>query len=549
MNYIKSRTLYLEALKDVLSKKQIDQVRSVWGSKWLDYDRADVTNDIQLGKWEVSKEDKIKILDEFFTTDLNMIQNEFSLISEHFWTNLINSIKDMNPYITEGILNPISVDMKWDKPSYLQIAMLYTNAFKKISVGETKADELIIRDENGVPIKEDGKIVKRKKTEEELKTITFGNSLYNVISFSDDYDKVYGTNYYHTFWKSKISNLYSLFCDGITGEFDLYSEDKLYLSITDNPSDVLNMSVSKYFTSCQELYRGGGHGTQYMKGLLYNLFDPNTVPAFLFYDQPYISSGEELSDKVIISRLLIRNILDNDATSQGLYFDRGYPDRMRNILTEMIEKYSTNKNDATLKGKYSYLFTPDVDSNDFDDIKTPYHDNLSPVTKKLIGVNSKVLQLHPDTNYSKFIISPNNRLEKITIQTDKIPENMFLNIFKNLKVIKFNYMKISDIKLFNNIMPGKLEFHKCYFYPSLISDLSENLSELSIIGCFGINFDQIEKLNLTKLTIKFSDISQFEQILNLKSLKELEVSSSVMKKYKSIIDQMKIKVTIGGPNI
>jgi hypothetical protein len=43
-----------------------------------------------------------------------------------------------------------------------------------------------------------------------------------------------------------------------------------------------------------------------------------------------------------LSRTIIRNI-DTQDGSIKVFFDRAYPDRMKNVIDEMIVKYSGNK--------------------------------------------------------------------------------------------------------------------------------------------------------------------------------------------------------------
>lgn len=550
MNYIQSRQIYLEAIKDVLTKKQLDRAKQIWGVSLLDYDRTPVSNAIDLGKWELDKSDKTQVLNSFYNTDLDYIHGKLSTISDDFWKNIVSNIDTKNvSQIVNKLINPLD-KCDWINPTFLQIALLFCTCIKKINIGETKNTDVVLKDDKGMPLLDtDGKIQKRQKTEEEKSKIYYATSAYNIISFANDWDSLFGTQYNKIFRSEFFVNLYSLYSSGITEDMDLFSDESVYLSITDHPSDVLNMSVSKYFTSCQELYTGGGNGTSYIKGLLYNLFDANTVPAFLYFNTPYIVNKEEVSDKILLSRLLIRNMTNDDGESLGLYFDKSYPDRMLTILISMIHKYTKNKHQPELRGT-DYLFTPDIEPKTI--VQYPYHDTLTIKHKmKLLGVNTKDLNINTDLSIYK--IAKDNNVENIIIDNVNVPSNFFTTAFTKLKNITVNYIKIGDIKPFNNIIENhKMIFHKCYLYPLFFSDINPNLQHISLIGCYGINFDGIEKINCIKMTLRYSKIDNFDNILSNNNLKELEITTDINKNYKTTIDKLKsngVKVTIGGLNI
>jgi hypothetical protein len=43
-------------------------------------------------------------------------------------------------------------------------------------------------------------------------------------------------------------------------DFEIFNRD-IYLSISHNPKDILNMSISKFYSSCQHLYSGSHNST------------------------------------------------------------------------------------------------------------------------------------------------------------------------------------------------------------------------------------------------------------------------------------------------
>jgi hypothetical protein len=131
----------------------------------------------------------------------------------------------------------------------------------------------------------------------------------------------------------------------------------MYLSINHNPKDILNMSISKFYASCQHLYSGG-----YREQVLGNVFDPNSVPAFLYFKSELSKDdGWKLSDKLFLSRMMIRSI-DTPEESKNkfkLYFDRCYPDRMKNLMDDIVTKY-TKMESSFAWGDGEYIFEPDI---------------------------------------------------------------------------------------------------------------------------------------------------------------------------------------------
>ena len=109
----------------------------------------------------------------------------------------------------------------------------------------------------------------------------------------------------------------------------------MYLSINHNAKDILNISISRFYSSCQHLYSGGQRNK-----LIGNVFDPNTCPAFLIFDAPiYNSSGELISEQLPLTRMLVRNIETwNPNDDPQIFFDRAYPDRTKDLFGKIIEK-------------------------------------------------------------------------------------------------------------------------------------------------------------------------------------------------------------------
>jgi len=119
---------------------------------------------------------------------------------------------------------------------------------------------------------------------------------------------------------------------------------KLYLYITDKPADILRMSVSNFYSSCQNLYSGS-----YNEKLLSNVFDENSKIAYLIFDSPYVDNQGNKHPFTPISRTIIRIGRDNK-----VLFDKNYPSEMEDDFHNILEKYTQLKNQGTANSIYDY---------------------------------------------------------------------------------------------------------------------------------------------------------------------------------------------------
>jgi len=286
MKWIKNRNKFISEeakLRDVILPTQKEVVSKTWGEKFLDYEEIEATNNIKQGKWKLSDEDKIEVLGHFFQADLNSIYKSFNNLPDKFQEVFNTSIdislirEDKDKF--EKILN--NFDIK--KPSINQIGVLTDPVFRKISVSETLASEVIVRDENGRPVMgEDGR---PQKVGKEPGEVIYSKNLTNVNGFVDDFNRCFPESKIDSslFSSGSINQLISSSKEDFGGdrysvEVDLYSRD-MFLSIKHNAKDILNMSISRFYSSCQHLYSGG-----YRTQVLGNVFDPNSVPAFIIFD-------------------------------------------------------------------------------------------------------------------------------------------------------------------------------------------------------------------------------------------------------------------------
>jgi hypothetical protein len=551
MKWIKTRQKFLleEAkIKDVIFPKQARQVKSQWGEKWLNLEEIEATDNIEQGRWKLSEEDKIRALGEFLQCDLEGVYEVFKNLPEKF-VDAINKSIDLSLF-RDDIENWTKLLDNFDmrKPSINQIGALTDSIFRKISVGETKASEMVLRGEDGRPIMgEDGRPQKVKK---EPGDIIYSKNLVNINSFIDDYNQCFDEKVDASrFTTGEIPRLVGNSKQDFGGnnykvDIDIYGRD-LHLSIKHNPKDILNISISRFYSSCQHLYSGG-----WRDRVIGNVFDPNSIPAFLVFDaQIYDRDGDLISEQLPLSRLFVRNIESFDTKKEKqLYFDRAYPDRMWDTLKDIIEKYTSNKHtDAS-----GYLFTPDLPYGLEDDINEPYMDRLRLNKGKYIGINADKIYLNHSYDWSRTIISPKANIKEIVIETENVPKNFF-DIQLKPDWIKLKFIKINTLKNFKNLNTDSFAFDKCKFDGKILKDLANNnIKKISIEACDITNLKLSELGQMDEICLIYTlDPSELIKTLEGVNCKKLVISGDLLseKSNKDFINTLKrngVKVEIVG---
>jgi hypothetical protein len=559
MKWIKSRKQFLNEAKirDVIFKKQSDVVSRVWGEKYLDYEEVDPTENIEQGKWKLSDEDKNRVLSAFFKSDIQRIYNDLNSLPDKF-NDILSKSLDIDMISNEKrrvILNNLNIK----SPTIDQMIFIFDNVFRKLSISETQATEMIQKDENGRPVRdEEGNMLRIQK---EAGDPIFSNNLVNINSFLSDYNRCYPDDRVSgdVFDNRDFNELRNIASIDENSDYDLadmqiFGKD-VYLYITHNAKDILNMSISKFYSSCQHLYSGG-----YRRQVLGNVFDPNSMPAFLIFETPIFWENEKINDFLPLSRMVIRDLestvsvdSDEEEDKKGkLFFDRAYPDRMRTIFCEIIEKYTNNKEYEGDVGRY--IFSPDVDMED--EISDPYMDRLGITKKPFIGKNVKSLYLNRSHDWSKVKISPTAKVKEIIIETTDLPEN-FADIKLKPEWVKFRFLKINSLKPFSNMTTDSISFDKCKIEPSTLTELRENgVKKIQIISCdvpgkldFS-DFDNLEELHVVYSSENLDEVLS----MNLDKIKKLVISGDLIKtkEDKQKINELKRvgkKIEIVGPVI
>lgn len=562
MKWIKSRESFLNEAKirDVIFARQSKAVADNWGEKYLDYEEVEPTKAIKQGSWKLSEEDKLEVLSNFCNCNMGKLFKIFTDLSENFNNVLSQSIKTdlLSNEDFVRILSGININ----KPKLDQILILKEPVFRKLSVTDTMKSEVILKDENGRPIKdENGQMIKTTKNVGDL---VFSNNLINIYSFIEDFNDLVGkcvnakvNGYKESDKVDDISNSSDLrnFVSYASGERNEYKTDlelfnrDMYLKINHNPKDILNMSISRFYASCQHLYSGS-----YREQLLSNVFDPNSIPAFLVFDTPIFWEDEKISDHLPIGRMMIRSIVQYDENAEPkIFFDRAYYERLQSIFEEIVTKYSGNVKNITRNE--TYIFAPDLDLND--DLSRPYMDKMDIENKTFIGVNTKTLHLNQISNWKNCIISPKAKIKELIIETTVLPENL-LTMNLNLDWIKFRYIEINTLVNFDKIKTESVAFDKCKFNNSVLEDINainDSIKKIQIVSCDTdrLDFSQFKNLEELQLIYTLDSIEELNGILETTKLKTLVISGDLAgrenKKYISSLRQKGIKVNIVGPTI
>ena len=558
MKWIKNREKFLNELneaklRDVVFPRQAKEVSRVWGEKYLDYEEVTPTEKIKQGKWKLSEEDKMKVLSKFMDTDMQKVFEVFTSISDRFASVIAQSV---NPDLINTESHKIIMkDFNIKNPTIDQIVIIYDPVFRKISVSETMATEVIQKDENGRPVKDEaGNMIKIKKEKGEL---IFTTNLVNINTFVDDYNRCFPDDKVNANFNSGyIGNLRSMAKSqenrDYTVDFEIFNKD-LYLSISHNPKDILNMSISKFYASCQHLYGGG-----YREQVLGNVFDPNSIPAFLTFETPIFWDDEKISDQLPLSRMIVRNIetFDDSSSDAKIFFDRAYPDRMKEVFGEIVEKYSGNV--ETVKDSNStYYFSPDVDTED--KIRDPYMDRLRARRVPYIGKNIKTLYLSRAHDWTKTKVAPDAKIKEIIIETTDIPDEL-TKIPMTPDWVKFKYIQINSLANFDKVKTNSIAFDKCKFDLKILSDMNEvnpNIEKLQIVSCdmTGVfNLSEFKNLNELQIIYTLDSVQELSEILTNTKIKDLTISGDLIsdKESKDYIQSLRkggIKVKVVGPVI
>jgi len=561
MKWILNRQRFLNEAKirDYLLEPQIKKVKSRWGEKYLDYEEVTPTKWINQGKWKLSEEDKYLALGAFFMCNFKRIFDDISkLVENEKLVDAINNAVDydlLKKFFDGSDFLKVLQNFDIKKPTLDQISLFTYSIFKKININETRADSMIQKDENGRPIQdENGNMLRVQKNPGD---ILYTNNLVSLHSFINDYSTCFGEKFIDIFSRDLYDfiNIASSKENDYEIDFEILNKD-IYLVITHDPKFVLNMSISKFYSSCQHLYTGG-----YASQLLSNVFDPNSIPAFLLFETEIYSDDELISEFLPLSRMMIRSIEEfNSDDNPKIFFDRSYPDRMNDgggIFSKIVEKYSQNINESGDPDIEYYYFTPDIDIEDT--LDTPYMDRLGLRKGTLIGKNIKKLYLSRlGSNMSSIKISPEANIKEIIIDTDTLPTSLDFSKLK-LNWLKFKYLSVFNLEKFKDLNSNSIAFEKCKISPEVINGLNSiTLKNLQFKSCdlpedFDYSeFSKVGELDELQFIYSLNNLDELKNIIQHITPKKLTITSDLTQgESKDFINELrrKMKVEILGPKI
>lgn len=508
MKWIKRRKDFLAEAKvgELVSKRQAEVIKQRWGKKYLDYEQVEPEPEIKNieGNWKLTPEQKYQVLDLFFKTDVRKAEQTFENLPTEFVRQVsagLNHVVETEVGREVELIAELMKDgIDFGNIGIEEIAALTNNVLPRIDVKTTISNKRMVRDEDGIPIKgEDGQFQYEDK---EVGEFGYYSGVYNLNSFAKDYDEcmkklgredqVVDRNF-SSEQIGAIKSMLAIDARGHQADIKVFQKDA-YVSILHDPQDILNISVSKFYASCQEFY-GGSH----VRSLLANVFDPNSVPAFIYLDSPvYDKEGELIAEKLPLARFFIRKIdmpkdfLDPSAPSTKLFFDRVYPQRMsegeNSGIYSLVEKVAGIKRyldstdeDAT---KAVYVFAPDISSDD--SLDSPYQDTIRNVDyKRTIGMNCKFLNITANSDWSNVFVRKNNRIETMVISSPSVPANLF-DLNYNLEKLTFVNIDITEMPDLSKFGTGDITLKDCR---TSMDDLNEGLKDVELKRLRLINCD------------------------------------------------------------
>jgi hypothetical protein len=510
-----SKKALLEALKDEIPQHQKDLVKKYWGDKVLKMDVGEKTKVIPEGKWKLSEEDKETFLSNFFNVDLSSIKSSIESFNPdiHFWRVMIQAIEE--PKVKESLKFK-----KYSSYSILHniIKLNKIDVFYSLDVNAIKTGKVKMTDETGKPIIKDGKPVFVDYNDKNIPIFNKKRKT-NFLNFIKSYNEAYNKNINYSFIEKILNSGVVEVLDSKNFDLDLFANKPMFLYITSKPEDTLNMSISRFYDSCQNLYSGGAK-----QSLITNVFDKNTKVCYIVYDQPFIDVGGNVVPFTSIARRLLR-VVDEDGS---VYFDTIYPNldkRLSEVFTNLIKKYTNIKQlgytwykpNVPKNLPTAYLDTP---------LKYQRDDSKEEIIKKWIKKQYKGVSIN------SFRDMANRYYEGYRVSvTKENGDDRRLYFVKKVDLLSFSIHHFFSLVELSN---GNLDYKNYFEYlkeDNLLSNMfihfTDNRLRKDFLKQIDYNFEEItpsEKFinelknkltNVIKSNPKFSNISMIEKSLSL----------------------------------
>ena len=324
---------FQEALRDEIPDYMQNIIKKRHGDEYLDMDVPEHTNAIPNVKIEITDDNVTELtIDKIVKHFKENIFNEFGETKIYY---LLNRSRSFNDFFGNSLENFNGINLT----NINHLRILYSKEFRLPKLSNQGGD---------------------------LKFSDNKSNIYTLYKYFLRYLKIkkHSTSFLPTYEEvikdKKFSGLREPILNYNKNVEDL-KKSKFYLYISDKPEDKLRMSVSKFYSSCQNIYTGGDQGTQWNKKLLSNVFDINSKMAYLIFASPFKDNTGNTHPYTPIARTIIRHMDDK------IMFDKVYPMDMKNIMYKLIEDNTELKNQGEEKDFYKFkkvkgLPTPYMDT-------------------------------------------------------------------------------------------------------------------------------------------------------------------------------------------
>ena len=418
-----------EALMDELPQHQRDIIAKRHGEKFLDMDVPKHTDAIP--------NIKVEITDETFKNKIGkLIETKFKVsITKNF--RLANLFR-LNVIFLNTLAKSLNINLDEVKSDPILMPIIYSKNYKLIDSKSTDVNNPI-----------------------------FSKNMSSLTKFIESFNRAFPENVVEYDF-SKDKNLVGL--QQPLKNYDINLEtlknDSLYLYITDKPEDKLNMSISKYYDSCQNIYTGS-----IKSRLLSNVFDKNSKVAYLIFDEPFKDSMGNTVPFTSITRMIIRHVKGE------IFFDKTYPEDIN--FDDIVTKY------AGIKSTYG---GEDYDYDPVDDLMSPYMDNLKIDKEKLVDEKRKLMAKLLNIEYKKIektdnptIFTYNNNFYYVLdkLHLDELKYSLYYNnIYKFIDNLPENQKnKLYYDTYLNYIDTNEKEFNKTNLIKLIVQNHSNNFYE------------------------------------------------------------------------
>lgn len=507
------QTLLLEfpILSKEIPKWQLAQIKKIHKSKPIYNKKYTKTDDIIPNiKIKLTAEEKNLVLQKLFNCNFDKLKVKLKEFKAYIETN---------PQLIEDFKASI-VNQKYDinivDPWITDIYLLYKNIFYNVSAKMSLQN-------NGLFLSK--------------------NQLVNFNKWFESYKRYRDVPVANPFLDPQFTSVKSIGSKSENFDINLFSEQPMYLYVSGKAEDILNMSISTFWDSCQNLYSG-----EFRSQILSNVYDENTKIAYIILDVPFIDYRKNEHSITTLCRMMLRvgqtaKCGDIKLGMPSLIFTKTYPMRMGSVMQEILKKYGY-KETSCYNGKNSIYWNYTSSIPEAHKLKKPYldyhmytyDDKWKKGTPQAVYKKIRENAAYIDKLLSGQSIKYTNK--SLTYQEELKPDettlmSVFVPIFNDLSKKQQEKLIGAVPKIMNNV---GLTLNNLLYYKDLIDNddvLKKILTQAS--------YDQID--NLVK-TLQETDDNFIIKILKQKPILILNpyLSSDLYERY--ILSAIKLDPSI-----